>query len=187
MNGIGWLIIVIVVIIILLLLTNNKEYFGATEASEKVLNQYFDGTPDQGINNFLFNKAPCSPSCCGNPYTVSYDNLDDKQLRELLAKASIDGTTGKYIANGFSCSEGNGGCPCITLGAAQFLANRGNNTYNPNSKLLDSGFFVSNVDPGSGGYGLRKIDESGNPNYVDSLLEASLPKKEEQINSMFYA
>lgn len=186
MNNNSWVIIVLVIIVILVLLYsgNNKEYFNQNNDYINTINNNYDGGIDKGISEYLIDNAPCSPGCCGNPGQVSYNNLTNDELRQTLLKNSQSGLTGKYISNGFGCSGSKGGCPCIDLNTAKFLASRGNNTTVPDS--LDKDFFVN------GGNFTQDLDqeyqskELNYSDYSDYTVQPTLPSKEQQIKDMMY-
>jgi len=216
MNNSALLVLIVIVIVLLVglfMADNMKEYFGQMKGDKKkvlssaLLNRYYDGYSDKGIEPYLFDKAPCSPDCCASAWQVSYDGLDPQQLEAALIMNSELPASGEYVMNNYTCtSSGAGqfskaGCPCIKKDAAQFLANRGNNTISidpisslfmipgPSSTVEDEVIVDTSPANFGGGYGIRKLDNmdfSQSTTQKIQNLYASLPSKEEQIYEMVY-
>lgn len=121
---------IIVIFVIVFTCGNNNSFSNTRNANGRVepfqsYQRDIDATDD--IKKYLFDLAPCHPSCCGDTFPPSWDNLTAPEIEQTLREQQ-EGTS-NYVRTAYSCALGprGQGCPCITKDAYRFLAGRGNN------------------------------------------------------------
>lgn len=142
------IVVIIVLVILWLIVSNNKTtapYFeNFDQDAPKMLDRYYTGGSLKGLQPYLVDQMPCSPSCCGTSWDIPFDGLNENQVQAALTlnAASIN-SGGNFVRNNLTCGIGSSGvgCPCITPEAANFIGNRGGNTAGVN--VVDPSFLLA--------------------------------------------